>query len=206
MSMPLPNILTVSLQAARSAIDSDSEHTLSPAYRKKLYQSFAALARPQARAGLAIMTARYVLPLWQLEQPEDLSALQAIEHGDLLLRGRGDINTAKEFAGRMWEVLDELGGTSEGLSMGNGFYAAQAAVSALYEVLGRDPFGDIEIVNIHSDADLDPWSSDTALWGAAAYAGRVGDPTSDEARRHLFWTWWLADAVPMAWNASATRE
>src|SRR5258708_18479142 len=105
-SMPLTNTLLDIVQAARSAVDTHPNYALSPMNRKQVYKHFSEFAKPQARGWLAVITARYVLPVWQREQPDDLSALQAIEHGDRLLHGRGDINAAKEFAGSMWEALD----------------------------------------------------------------------------------------------------
>jgi hypothetical protein len=73
--------------------------------------------------------------------------------------------------------------------------AAQAAMQAMNEVLGADPYHAVSLRNTATDADLDPTTADTARWAAAAYSG------SDARRRGEFWRWWLVEAVPLAWNS-----
>jgi hypothetical protein len=174
-----------------------------PIYRKGIYQSFISHGRPQAVARLALAAARFVFPLWQAKRPNDALILQTIRTGELLLEGRGNVSAARKTANRAWKFLEALGSTEAGFGLGNAFDAATAASASLLHILGRDPFGDIEIDEHTSDDELDPWASDTAKWAANAYAGIIGQPESDAAKRLAFWTWWLNEAIPLAWQASA---
>jgi hypothetical protein len=101
-------------------------------------------------------------------------------------------------ASKAWKYLEDLGVVEEGKTLGNAYYSGEAAVEALMEVLGKDPFKGITIDEKTTDPGLDPWCSDTALWAAAAFAGRVGDVNSDLEKRETFWNWWLGTAIPTA--------
>jgi len=54
-----------------------------------------------------------------------------------------------------------------------------------------------------SDGAVDPYQSDAAYFAAIACAhGSVRAPTADPTKRWEFWTWWLDEAVPAAWDAA----
>ena len=116
------------------------------------------------------------------------------------MSGAVDVETGQEEAGQAWERLDELGGETKIPESGRVFFAGEAAVQALFEVLGDDPFEDIDIDEQITDEDLDPWCSDTAHWAVTAWAGWVEEPQSDRVRRREFWEWWLTRAVPEVWH------
>ena len=120
-----------------------------------------------------------------------------------ILNGKGSIDAANIEADKAWEQIEKLGTINNDRSINNrSFYVYVTAFEALMEVLGRDPFQDIVIDESSTDFDLDPWSSDTALWAVAAYAGQIGDLDSDTSKRQEFWEWWLQEAIPTAWNLS----
>jgi len=98
--------------------------------------------------------------------------------------------------------------------------AAEATHSMLYETLGRDPLDGLEHSLLKDDtrrympatewtdeqlARFGGWSIDTAARAAVAYAGSLTDDNADCDPRRLeeFWAWWLTDAFPAAWAASA---
>ena len=167
--MTIPDYLIDSVKAASASVTSRSDHALSPHFRHAIYQTLVRLGRPNALGWLGISTARYVLPIWRSVRPEDSLAERSIETANLWLRGSGDGRAANEFAGQAWESLDKLGAKVSDQNAKRALFAGEASVAALYEALGRDPFRDIKIGADETDADLDPWCSDTALWAAAAY-------------------------------------
>jgi hypothetical protein len=201
--MPLLPPLADSVETAMASLTAHSDHALAPHFRHEIYQTFSLLGRPNAVGWLGVITARYVLPIWQSERPEDSLVSQAIDAASLLLQGHTNAIAADELAGEVWDRLEQLGSTPEGFSLGNSFYAADTAVTAIHEALGRNPFDSADITDKDTDAELDPWCSDTALWAAAAYVGRVGDPNSDAGKRYEFWMWWLGEAIPAAWEAAS---
>lgn len=205
MSTPLPRKLVKRVQAAHAGLRSRSDHALLPIYRKTIYESFPVLGQPRARGWLAVATAQHVFPLWRLGQPMDTFPSDAIEVAIRVLHGDTNLESAESRAGEMWARLEELAGAPRGFELGNSFYAAQAAISALFEATGRDWFEGVEIGIQDTDNDLDPWCSDTALWAAAAFAGRIGDPASDGTKRLAFWYWWLNEAIPAAWHSSTSE-
>ena len=69
-----------------------------------------------------------------------------------------------------------------------------------------------ELNYVHAiDEELDAYSwknlwdsgrSDTALWAATAYAGGIYQGKPDIIKRREFWTWWVHEAIPTAWQAA----
>lgn len=76
--------------------------------------------------------------------------------------------------------------------------AGQAALTALFEVLGHDRFSAAQFDPADTAAEIAVWASDIASWAAAAAAEYSGSPTSDSAQRRAFWEWWLLAALPAA--------
>jgi hypothetical protein len=112
-----------------------------------------------------------------------------------ILRGRLSPFTGRQAAQAAWRELVVAPPTPA--PDPRALDAAQAAVQAMSEVLGADPFHAVSLRNTATDAELDPTASDTARWAAAAYSG------TDKRRRGEFWQWWLCEAVPLAWNSGA---
>jgi hypothetical protein len=83
---------------------------------------------------------------------------------------------------------------------GRAYHVGQAALEALYAARGKPPFDAVTIEEYFTDADIDPWSTDPAGWGASAYAGGTWDPESDSGKRREFWSWWLEEGMLTAWN------
>jgi hypothetical protein len=106
------------------------------------------------------------------------------------------------------DMLDNGGIESLGLNR-EAADAWLAANEALFEALGsyrisREP-EPYEEIDEEADADIDPWSSDTARWAVNSYAGGGSDEDSNLAKRKEFWEWWLREAIPAAWKAGYTR-
>lgn len=181
------------------------KHALIPIHRSTIYDLLNSSDpdKRQAFKRLSIITARYTLPIWKTAQPDDKSPEYIIEIAEKIINDRESVVTANNEAGKAWERLEKLAAVDDENAISNGvFYAYVACYEALMEILGRDPFNDIVISEDDTDSDLDPWCSDTVLWAAAAYSGRIGDPDSDLKKRQTFWEWWLREAIPTAINIS----
>ena len=202
--MLLPSQVQQAIDRAAEAMMLHPAHALHPLYRRDIYTAFGPTNEMRCRLSrgwLAVITARHVLPLWQQAQPNDDLPEHLLDIAKGVLQGIVAARTAESQAGEAWEWLEKRGQIGEALTLDSkAFYAAEAAVEALFEVSGREPFDEVIIDQSTTDSDLDPWCSDSALYAAAAYAGPVWDATSDSEKRREFWEWWLGEAVPTAWQ------
>lgn len=175
------------------------QHALLPIYRRQIYDILN--NEPTTRGlrvyeKLAILTAEYVLPLWQDAVLTDILPKLVLEAARQHLQGTLDLGSATQVAGNAWEKLERYGQVSTAAISSQAFHAGQAAVEALFATLGRPPFDNVQLNEDDTDAALDPWCSDPALWAVTAYAGGVWDQQSDANKRREFWEWWLMEAIP----------
>jgi Immunity protein Imm5 len=202
--MSLPQDLKQYVEHAYTEMVRHEKHALIPIHRSTIYDllnSNEPLRKRQAFKWLSIITARHVLPVWEKTQPTDSSPQLLVKMAEEVINNEVALITAEKEANKAWERIEEIGVVDSEITMSRRtFYAYVAIYGALIDALGRDPFEDMIMDGHSTDSDLDPWSSDTALWAAAAYSGRVGDQESDAAKRHKFWEWWLQEAIPTAWS------
>ncbi len=195
--------LEKAIQRVSSEMMAHSKHVILPANRRVIYHLLDVnnpLADRPVFKKLSIITAQYVLPIWQNAQFTDAIAEHMLNLATLVFENKISPNVARTEADKAWEKMENLGANEEARSMGNAFYAGQAAVECLIEVLGKDPFEGVRLVKNSIDSELDPWSSDTAHWAVAAYVGSGSDMKSDSSKRQAFWNWWLQDAIPQSLN------
>jgi len=83
--------------------------------------------------------------------------------------------------------------------------AMLAAIEALFEASGTYTFNTAYNYEGETDIDLDPWSSDAALYAAIALSGAVWNVDQDYARRAEFWEWWLLQAIPSLYSESGCQ-
>ncbi len=191
------------IQPARSAVLAHPEHQLLPIHRQTIYR---ALVRAdvntgsRARGFLAYLSANYVLPIWTSAGANDRIVEDTVTMAKAFWRGHETLAAAELQLGKAWIYLEQLATTPMGDT--RAFLAGFAAVKALAETMDRDTFLDAIITDASTDRDLDPWSSDTALYAAGAFGGPVWGPVSDTSRRQLFWEWWLGTAIPVAWRTT----
>ena len=203
-NVTLSGALACAIAAARNILVFGPDHDLPPWQRLAVYTALAAADRhrgQRASGCLAISTARKVLPISSGGGTGDRLAEHVLHTAELVMRGSVSRAHAEDIAGRAWEQLEDSG--RQASQDTESFYAKEAAVIALFEVLGRDPLHTVVIREGDTNEVLDPWSTDAALCAALAYAGGPWEPRSDPARRLEFWEWWLADAIPRAWNMAA---
>jgi len=195
--------LEKTIQRVKSEMMTHSEHAIIPVNRRAIYHLLDvnnSLADRPVFKKLSMITAQYVLPIWQNTRHTDATAEHMLHLAEMVLENKMSPNAAKTEASKAWEKIENLGASEEVWSTRNAFYAGQASVECLMEVLGKDPFEDVLLNNDSTDSDLDPWSSDTALWAVAAYARSGSDRKSDSSSCQDFWKWWLQDAIPQSLN------
>jgi hypothetical protein len=198
-------LLSVSLQQiinqARLQVIHHPQHALMPVYRQQIYHALNTedeTVDGRTYKHLAISTARFVVPFWQQVWPLDEMPNGLLYTAECFLAGKIDVTRATANAENAWQNLEALGSAPNNFTARCAFHAGHATLEALFAALDRPPFNNTEIDEHTTDADLDPWTSDTALWASTAYAGGVWDAESDLKKRLGFWRWWLDEAIPDA--------
>jgi hypothetical protein len=187
------------IQIAYDVMLKSPEHTVLPFHRRIIYDSLMRASKSEdvmIYKKLAIVSARYVLPVWQAAQPFDRKLEQLLYQTDLFLKEKIEFQKIHDQAEAAWVELDNFGGTVESDEIGNAYYAGIAIVVATLEATGKRSFLDEVISESQSDFDIDMFSYDTAYWAASSYGGRIGYPDANPEKRIVFWTWWLKEAIP----------
>ena len=178
------------------------QHALLPAQRRDIYDSLGPVSETagrRKRGRLAILTAQHVLPLYQHAGSAYDRATHLLTLADDVLYDKVDTESAAAEAEQTWDWLTNDYGDRQEEIPDRILFALTSALEALFTAFGEERFEGVIITGVSTDDDLDPWSSDTALWAVEAIAGPARDPGSDSAKRLEFWTWWLTEAVPAAW-------
>lgn len=210
--MPLSPQLQQAIDQAYEAVEQHPQHALLPFYRGEIYKAISPaiynalreLIDPPAyrvRVMLSLLTGPQILPVWQQERPDDTWPQDLLDMVERVLRGTVSPEQASIEAEKAFDQAGELAQTMEEPALQRVWAVVAFAIEALFEAAGAHGFGTMIISRNETDANLDPWTSDPALWAAAAYAGPVWDPESDSIRRKEFWEWWLREALPAAWEA-----
>jgi hypothetical protein len=225
MEPALPQNLQRTIAEAHTALIEHPQHALLPIYRQHIYEALGAVHHPyepldprahRIRVTLDLLTVRRVLPIWQAERPDFPWPQRLVEIAEAVLNGSVSREEARDEADAASALLEEVQDVEDGVAnahdLANGetlsnlirfsgvslpaFYVCEAAVETLFVASGLFRFDLGDSSPEETDADMDPWSSDTAHWASTAYAGRVWEPSSDPVKRKEFWEWWLKEAVP----------
>lgn len=202
------------IQECLKVITQDTNHYLQPFYRQKIYKAFGPANRrdnvenpltltfaDKVFSWLAILAARYVLPIWQQPFPQDNLPQHLLATAEGVLKGTVQVQIAEKLADATWEQLEREGTEGERLyPYPAAFFVAVAANEALFTALGLDRWHDVEIRENENESDLDPWTSDSAKYSCAAFAGGIWGETFDSQKSFEFWEWWLIEAIPQAWQ------
>ena len=193
--------LDEAIQAGLESVRRNPLHALSPYFRNLIYNCIGPLSLPKSRCirvHLAILVAKKVLPLWSETRPFDTRVEDIIELASASMDQQTPDECVKTKADAFWNwLVNDYGDRKEELS-NEAYFAMATALEALYLSLGTDRFLNIEIDMNTTDHDLDPWCSDTPMYGAIAYAGRISAKNSSVERRQAFWEWWLTDGIAEA--------
>ena len=210
--MLISTALDRNIEKALAAVRNHPQHDLNLGYRQGIWAAFGSKddsktsdnSGHKRRATLAILVARYVLPIWDAIWSDDDTPHRLITTAEQVLNRTIDVKTARYYRDEVWTKLENLASEPEHQkpeyqkAINAGFAAINALSSALY-----DEEFDPDNINYNlTDADVDSYESDSSFWAAAAYSnGSIWEPNSDTTKRRKFWEWWLTEAVPKAWQA-----
>lgn len=196
----LPGDLQQLINQTGAIVFDNPEHILKPVYRKEIYRCIANQHQSENfRQRLELLTAYYVLPIWQETWPRNLLPELTLNMAHQFLEGRINQATLQQTINAFGYILEDLG-----TNLAEQFYraasAGEAALEAASRVTGYERWTDQWPIIDESLTDewLDAQYSDTAKWASFAYAGRAIDPDSDPAKRLDFWRWWLFETIPSA--------
>ncbi len=196
----IPDDLQSAINIAHQAMHADLEYSLRPYYRSQIYR----LLDWQTRGILAVLTVRRYLSIWYRVQPNDPLPEDWLTTAENFIYGR----IPREQMEQQHDIASWItcldGISPEMKALGEKDWHAssilQAAAEALSETLQLYGFDGLDLAPDETDSKVDPWTTDTALWVAVACAGRSWVPGFDPIKRRAFWTWWLKDALPLAWT------
>jgi hypothetical protein len=200
--MDLPDKLQHLLNSANAAMIAHPDCHLPAEYRRAIYNTLVLVTdyHVEIRAALALITAEYVLPVWDEMYPDDPFPEKILFTLEAWLNGFVDDDTIYDSSQTGALYLERIGTSIDPASQ-KAFFAAGAAIAAVFEALGRV----LEVSEMPVEPeDVGPdiaGVGDTAYWAVAAYAGVPATPESDAKQRQAFWRWWLMQAIPAAWKA-----
>lgn len=200
----IPLSLEQLLGTSKDALCAHPKYALLPIRRRAIYTYLGPIGDLQAhhrRVRLDVTTAQRVMTIWQGERPNDDRAEHMLVLAQTIMDAHIDEQAAQEEAEAVWWWLTDhdQGGRYEKLSAPV-YYALGAAIATAFAALEDNPLLNMRLEENETDANIDLASSDCAKWAANAVAGPVWEPESDRAKRLEFWTWWLTEAVPAAWQ------
>jgi len=202
---PLQDLIMALLDAVRA----HPQHALLPFQRQMVYDYFGlvTVASSRRRRGwLTVMTVERVLPVWQQARPNDDQAERLLVLARDVLQDKADLQIAIIVVENTWDwFMNDYGDRDRLKAIQQSeaaFRVLGATLQSLFIVVGQDGSEGCLDEQDYTDADVDAWSMDTAGWAVAAFAGPVWAQDSDNTKRLEFWTWWLATAVPTAWEAA----
>ena len=192
------------IEQAYIAVARDPQHNLAPIHRALVYNLLGSMSEEHSyrrRVRLELLTAQYVLPLWERVWPENRIMRNLIEQAVHFSQGNTEVEHIGYAANAVAEQLEAMWEVSEGSLEVAACFAGEGIIMAAFTIGGLDPFGDIIIDNDMREEDLDDSASDSAKWAAAALAGQVDKESGDKFVRREFWRWWLYEAIPTAYAA-----
>ncbi|MBN1312181.1 MAG: hypothetical protein JXB30_12245 [Anaerolineae bacterium] len=228
MSISLPGKVQLLVNEALAEMDADPQHRLAHQRRRQIYDAFKRLVHPpgqRACGWLAVITARRVLPLFQQEYPEDTLPQDLLDAAIGALQGSVDDEAADDLQDEGYHASGNTWGYDEMEITWNADLAGRAAYHALKEARGQVPLSNLDRIHtlgevsfpsgefseypqpIRGDQFTDEdlcgiESSDAAAAAAVAFACRPDGPLCDPSKLREFWTWWLTEAVPEAWETA----
>lgn len=215
--MSMPTYLRTIVEQSLKEIHQNPEHRFEPKKRREIYDAFGLwedVNVKRSRGQLAVITARYVLPIFEKGFPEVDTPRKLIDMAEKVVLGELDVNFAIREAANGQEVAGRLWGYDEKAISLNATIAGNAAHRALAEAAGVDPFESkvkevikwkgsrVEKMTIEdlTDEELAEKFGDTASAAVVAFAYNTEQLKCDPQKFLEFWKWWLTQAIPSAWE------
>ncbi len=182
-----------------SHLKTHPEHYLLPVHRLMLYRWLLdneKLRKQRTYERLCVNTAEHVYPIWRKTYRYDELPRTALDIAHTILDGEAKIAGLTDLVYMFDEKLKDMN-PFDSTGEFRGHSAGFAATETLWAIAGRPPFNEAYVDSCRMDADLDPWTSDTVLWAAAAYGLNAWQSNADRSEQRLkFWTWWLTECLP----------
>ncbi len=213
--MPMPTHLKVLIDQTLGEIRYHPEHRIEPKRRREIYNAFGPkedIKANRSRGWLAVISARYVLPIFERGFPDVDTPSRLIDIAEKTARGAFDAGTAVREASNGQEMAGRLWGYDETVVPWNASMAGNTAHRALAEAAGLDPF-ESKITGVVGtkasnarrvlidelpDEKLAKMFGDTASAAVVAFAWSPGNSKCDPSKMLEFWEWWLTKAIPKA--------
>jgi hypothetical protein len=199
MFLPLP--LQQAINIALTAVH--DELMLPYKYRQTIYDLYKSVDNVHAyqrRTQLDMITARYVLPIWQYLYPNDLLPYNLLGKAEGVLRGEPfDLALFEDVIETLhFGFLAEWKGINR-TDKERALSACFAAACALRTASQNDPSTE-QIIREHFTTEAGNFDEDydVTTWAVRAVATVPGG--MDTAKCLTFWEWWLNEAVSEAWN------
>ncbi len=208
--MSLPESIQTLNDTVLAAVRSHAQHEMDPLHRRAIYQAFAATDAPTTPRWLAALTAQRLLPRFQQHYPDDTLPQELLTLALKLLHGEEqDPITVEDMLDHGYHASGNAWGYDERKIPWPVWLAGNTAYHALKEASGQSPLSFLP--DYYKGDVLTPWNDkklceydfcDTA--GAAAIASASDDLGQhiDSAKQLEFWTWWLTDAMPAAYQSA----
>ena len=229
--MPVPEKLQQAIDFARQQVEQDDHHSLLPKDRLPIYKAIDELGMPlskQLNAQLALITAQKVLPLWEMEQPDDTLFQDILSSTQKLFDGKLSPQEADE---KYMLYYSMVGSDYYSEELNNiAYQSLETAYHAFCIGLGFKPFEGISPfqmqVGFPDDILIHYPTTDTACSAVIAYSGYAYDDEVFPTKLYLmsekditdaiakykqtfypyfqkekcleFWHWWLDKAIPEA--------
>ena len=208
--MAIPKELADMLDMALIEVSNHPNHQLILPVRKKIWK----LLGPKLikdlevlhgvglyrRTQLAILCTQYVLNIWEKEHFTNKRPQQMIYIAEQYLRKEIDHDSTSNHMMIFWIELEDMQIDNSSVLVG------YAAAKVLHTALNDVPF------NLYNDEDnqslddeyYEDWEN--SLCACMAYARRQPlDNHLESQRSKEFWTWYLKEAVPTAYEAGSTE-
>jgi hypothetical protein len=227
MKNSLPTEVKQVINSALSDVDTEPKHRLSHQRRLEIYNIIKASSssnNQRVTQWLAAITAQRVLPLFQQEFPDDTLPEELINTAIGVLQGKIDNTAAKNIQDQGYQASGASWGYDEEEITWNAELAGSAAYHALMESRGQEPLEHLDMIfeigvvsmlsgnwvneypepkgaDQFTDENLCEFPNcDTAGIAAVAFSCHPGGPICDALKLKEFWTWWLTEAIPRAWE------
>lgn len=188
------------VEQALTSVHNHPNHDLNLGYRQAIWAAYGEKNNfgHRRRSTLAILTAKYVLPIWDLVFHDDNTPLHILTTAEQVLNFSSDVRIAQNYKNEVWTKFENLccKPDYQSLEYQKPLNAGLAAIAALNTVLYDEEF-DIDNINYDlTDANVDTYETDSSFWAACAVAnGPIWEPMSDANKRLEFWNWWLTTSV-----------
>jgi len=145
------------------------------------------------RITLMLLTMRYVLPIWEYNFSNNRSPHFFLDAVQQFLAGNIDLEVATDSGSELVHWIDSNFDIYQGTPVLNVAFSIYAGLKALEAAGGLR-------------GDSPPYSAETEANVAISFAAQAYalddklEPITEVARWCKFWEWWLAEAVPAAWN------